>query len=61
MNKNSTNDPRIGFKPFFNLLDLIEANAELKKELEIFLKIFERDFENIIYYKKKLCNILIIL
>lgn len=42
MNKNLTNDQRIGLKPFFNVVDLIEANAKLKKELENFKRIFER-------------------
>jgi len=35
MNKNSTTD--LGFKPFFNLLDLIEANAS-KERVRNFLK-----------------------
>jgi hypothetical protein len=30
------------FKPFFNLVDLIETNAKLKKELEKFKRIFKR-------------------
>jgi hypothetical protein len=42
VNKNLTNDPRIGFLTIFNLVDLIEANAKLKKELEKFKRIFER-------------------
>jgi hypothetical protein len=42
VNKNLANDPRIGFKPFNNLVDLIEANVELKKKLEKFKRILER-------------------
>jgi len=40
--KNWPNDPRIGCKPFFSLVELIEINAKLK-EFEEFEGTFERD------------------
>jgi hypothetical protein len=43
MNKNWPNDTRIGCKPFFNLVELIQVDAELKEELEEFQKTFEKD------------------
>jgi hypothetical protein len=43
VNKNWPNDLRIGCKPFFNLVQLIEANAKLEEELEEFEKTFKRN------------------
>jgi hypothetical protein len=40
--KNWPNDPRIGCKPLFSLVELIETNVKLK-ELEEFEGTFERD------------------
>ncbi len=42
MNKNWPNDLRIGWKPFFYLVQLIEANAKLE-ELEEFEGTFKRN------------------
>jgi hypothetical protein len=41
VNKNWPNDPRIGCKSPFSLIDFIETILNLKKELE-----FEEAFEN---------------
>ncbi len=42
MNKNGSSDPRINFKYFSNLVELIETNAKIE-EFEEFEKTFERD------------------
>jgi hypothetical protein len=42
MNKNGSNDPRINYKYFSNLVELIESNAKIE-ELEEFERTFERD------------------
>jgi hypothetical protein len=43
VNKNWPKDPRIGCKSSSNLVDLIEGNLNLEKEIEKFEKAFERD------------------
>jgi hypothetical protein len=45
--------------PFFSLVKIIGVDLELE-EFEKILK-RDRNFENIVYYIKKLCNIFIIL
>jgi len=42
MNKNGSSDPRINFKYFSNLVELIETNAKIE-EFEEFEITFERD------------------
>jgi hypothetical protein len=42
VNKNWSNDLRIDYKTFSSLVELIEVDGELEKEL----KEFERTFEN---------------
>lgn len=53
VNKNWPNNCRIGCKPFFSLVDLIEVDIKLEEELKEFEGTFEKD--------RKMCNILIIL
>jgi len=43
VNKNWPNDPKIGCKSRYSLVELIENNLNLKEELDKFLKTFERD------------------
>jgi hypothetical protein len=42
VNKNWPNDLRIGYKPFSNLMELIETNTNLDEKLEEFEGRFER-------------------
>jgi hypothetical protein len=43
VNKIWPNDPRIScYKPFYNLVELIEINAKIQ-DLEEFVRTFERD------------------
>jgi len=53
VNKKWPNNCRIGCKPFFSLVELIEVAIKLKEELKKFERTFEKD--------RKMCNILIIL
>ncbi len=43
VNKNWPNDLRIGYKPFSNLMELIEVNTKLDAKLDKFEGTFERD------------------
>lgn len=43
VNKNQLNDPKIGCKSYFSLVELIEISLNLKEELDKFEKTFERD------------------
>jgi hypothetical protein len=43
VNKNWPNDPRIGYKFPSNLMEFLEKDVDLKKELEKFEGEFERD------------------
>jgi hypothetical protein len=43
VNKNWPNDPRDGFKPPSNLIELIKINLDFEKELEKFESSFARD------------------
>jgi hypothetical protein len=43
VNKNHPNDPRIGCKSFFNLIDFIEMDVNLETDLKEFGRAFERD------------------
>ncbi len=43
MSKNWPNDPRIGCKSPFSLVDFIESDLNVKEQLEEFERAFERD------------------
>jgi hypothetical protein len=43
VNKKLSNHPKIGCKPFFSLVELIEIVMELEKELAEFQRTFEND------------------
>jgi hypothetical protein len=43
VNKNWLNDPRIGCKTSSNLVEFIETNVDLKKELKEFESEFEKE------------------
>ncbi len=43
VNKNWPNDPRISCKSSFSLIDVIEMDVNLEKDLKEFERAFERD------------------
>jgi hypothetical protein len=63
VNKNWFNDPKIGCKPPFNMVEFHEIDVDSFKEFEIFKQALERDevVEVKIIYKKTLLQFFLLL